>query len=215
MKLLHAGLLLLPLAGLAGRACADRTTYCCADDAGHQVCSDMLPPQCYNKPYREINSRAMTVRKVEPPLTTEQRAKRDAEMEKKKEAERLAMEQKRKDTALLASYASEADIAYTRDRALAPHRDAIKELKARMDTARQRQKSLAKEAEFYQKKPMPPELQASIRDNESDQKAVQSLIESRLKEMATINARYDEDLRRYRELTNKSGMGYSAVAAPH
>lgn len=214
MKVRRLGLMALLPAALAGPAIAERLTYCCTDDAGHQVCSDMLPPQCYNKSYRELNSRGMTVRKVEPPLSAEQRARREADLEKKKEADKLAMEQKRKDTALLASYASEKDINYVRERSLNPHRDAIKELQGRLDAAQKKQKTLAREAEFYQKKAMPADLQAAIRDNESDQKALQSLIENRQKEIASVNARYDEDLKRYQELTNRSGMGYSSVA-PH
>jgi hypothetical protein len=193
----------LPTLAMAG----GRLTYCCKDDAGHQVCSDMLPPQCYNKAYREVNSRGMTVRTVDAPLSPEQRARIEAEKLRKKEEDRLALEQRRKDSALLATYASEADIAGSRERALNVHRDAIREAQERLGAAAKKQKALAREAEFYQKQPIPPELRNSIKDNEAEQKSAQLLIESRQKEMLGVNSRYDTDLGRFRELNSKSRLG--------
>ncbi|MDD5295371.1 MAG: hypothetical protein PHU46_00530 [Rhodocyclaceae bacterium] len=191
---------------------ADRVTYCCKDDSGHQVCSDMLPPQCYNKAYREINNRGMTVRNVEPPPSPEQRAAREAEQKRKKAEEQAALEQRRKDSALLATYPGESDIAASRERALNLHRDAIRDSQARLEAAKKKQQSLAREAEFYLKKPMPQELRNSIKDNEAEQKSLQLLIENRQKEMAAVNARFDADLTRFRELNNRSGLGYTTVS---
>lgn len=204
---------LLLAAGLPSLAgAAERITYCCKDDAGRQVCSDVLPPQCYNKAYREINSRGMTVRTVEPPPTAEQRARREAELKRKKEEEQAALVQKRKDAALLATYPNEEDIAASRERALNLHRDAIKENRARLEAADKKHQDLSREAEFYQKKPMPQELRNAIKDNEAEQKSLQLLIENREKEMAAVNLRFDTELKRFRELTNKSGLGYTTVS---
>jgi hypothetical protein len=197
----------LPTLALAG----ERLTYCCKDDAGHQVCSDMLPPQCYNKAYREMNSRGMTVRNVEAPLSPEQRARVEAEKKRKQEEDRLALEQRRKDSALLATYSTEADIAASRERALNVHRDAIRDAQARLDAALKKRKVLVAESEFYLKKPMPLELASSIKDNEADQKSLQLLIENRQKEMLAVNNRYDADLKRFRELNSKSGVGHTAA----
>jgi hypothetical protein len=198
----------LPTLAMAG----ERLTYCCKDDGGHQVCSDMLPPQCYNKAYREINSRGMTVRNVDAPLNAEQRARAEAEKQRKQEEERVALAQHRKDSALLATYATEADIAASRERALNVHKDAIREAQARLDAAVKKHQALAREAEFYQKKPMPLELRNSIKDNEEEQMSQQLLIENRQKEISLVNARFDTDLKRFRELNNKSGLGYGTVS---
>ena len=198
----------LPTLAMAG----ERLTYCCKDDAGHQICSDVLPPQCYSKAYREINSRGMTVRNVDPPLSAAQRARVEAEKQRKQEEDRAALAQHRKDSALLATYSSEADIASSRERALNVHKDAIRDAQARLDATVKKQQALAREAEFYLKKPLPPELKNTIKDNEAEQKSLQLLIENRQKEMVAVNSRYDGDLKRFKELTNKSGQGYMTVS---
>jgi hypothetical protein len=197
----------LPTLAMAG----ERLTYCCKDDAGHQICSDMLPPQCYNKAYRETNSRGMTVRNVDAPLSPEQRARVEAEKKRKQEEERVALAQHRKDSALLATYSTEADIAASRERALNVHKDAIREAQVRLDATLKKRQSLARESEFYLKKPMPLELKSSIKDNEAEQKSLQLLIENRQKEMTVVHARFDDDQKRFRELNSKSGVGYTTV----
>ena len=108
---------ILPLLCLALPAAAAKT-YCCADEKGSQACGDQLPPQCYGRAYREVSESGITLRQVEAPLTAEQRALREAQARHKMEEERIALEEKRKNQALLDTYASEADIDVMRDRTL-------------------------------------------------------------------------------------------------
>ena len=73
------------------------------------------------------------------------------------------------------------------------------------------QKLLASEAEFFQKKPMPMQLKLDIQNNQAEMKAHGDLLDAKRKETASINAKYDEDKRRYLEL---SKAGTVATAAP-
>ena len=86
---------------------------------------------------------------------------------------------------------------------------AIREIENRIAGAEKRKKELASEKEFYVKKPMPPKLQADIKNNEVQIRNQRGLLEAKKKQAAEINAKYDEDSRRYLELT-----GGAAPSAP-
>lgn len=210
-----SALLLLVAAMLPLPATAQgRKTYCCTDANGRQACSDVLPQQCYGRAYREINAQGVTIRRVDAPLTAEQRAARDAEARKAKEEEARRMEQDRRNRALLATYTSEQDIDLTRDRAVADIRKSIKATQEKQaELAKQKQK-LDAEAEFYRKSPMPPQLQAQIRDNDTEMKVHQAAIDDRHKEIEAVKARYESEKLRYRELTQKKTVGKPEPAAP-
>ena len=200
---------LLPLAAAAQR----RVTYCCTGDNGRQVCSDLLPKECYGKAYREISSRGITIRHVDAPLTAEQRAQREAEIRKAEEEAARRREEERRNRALLATYASEQEIDQARERAIADVRKTIQSHEDKLaELARQKQK-LDDEAEFYKKKTLPPPLQAQIRDNDAEMKTQQQAIEAKQKEIEILKTRYEAEKLRYRELTQKKTAGSPPAAA--
>ena len=55
--------------------------------------------------------------------------------------------------------------------------------------------------EFYANKPLPRKLQDDIKDNEIDLKSSRTRWRRRRRNSSEINAKYDEDKRRYLELT--------------
>ena len=59
---------------------------------------------------------------------------------------------------------------------------------------------------------MPAKLQQDIKNNELELKNQQELLGVKKKELDSINAKYDEDRRRYIELTK--GRSGAAAAAP-
>lgn len=194
---------------------AGGNTFCCNDDSGRQVCSDILPPQCYGRAYREINERGITTRRIEAPLTAEQRAQREAEQRRKREEDRLAQEQRRKDLALLQTYSTVQDIDIFRVRTIKDLERSIADTRERQEELRAKQKTLLEEAEFYKKKPMPAELRNAIKNNEAEIQTLQNLIDLRNRDIEAANARYDEDKRRYIEITrDKSGSPRAQVTTP-
>lgn len=212
---LGSALMLLAAAALPAPAAAQgRMAYCCTDDSGRQVCSDVLPKQCYGRAYREINPQGVTVRRIDAPLTAEQRAMKDAEAKKAKDEEFKRLEQDRKNRALLATYATEQDIDYARDRTVADIQKAIKVLQDKQAELAKQKLKLDSEAEFYKKNPMPPQLQSQMRDNDAEMKAQQAAIEGRQKEIEAVKARYEDEKLRYRELTKKQTVGKNGPADP-
>ena len=177
------------------------TLFCCADTSGKQVCGDLLPQACYGRAYRELGDNGRTLRNVEAPLTAEQREARTAEEEQRKVEAAALKEQQRKDQALLNTYASEKDIEAMRLRAQEDVRKSIKDAEEQIAAIRVRRKKFEDEAEFYKKKASPPEVKKGLRDTDFEIQAQQSVIESKQKELDIIRAKYDEDLKRLRELS--------------
>lgn len=202
------------MAAPQGRSTAPqgRITYCCTDDNGKQTCSDVLPQQCYGKAYREIDSRGITVRRVDAPLNAEQRAAKEAADKKAKEEEQKRLEQDRKNRALLATYTTEEDIDRARDRAVADIENSIRGMQEKQAELVKRKEQLDGEAEFYKKKALPPQLQSQVRVNEAEMKSQQAAIDGRKKEIELVKVRYAEEKARYRELTQKKSTDRGAAA---
>jgi len=178
-----------------------RLMYKCKDGKGKTYYTQTPPPECLGKEMDELSTQGVVVRKREAALTAEQLAAREAEQKRKKEEEALAKEEGRKNQALLNTYSSEKDIEDSRQRALKQAGAGTKEVEKRIEEAKKRAQKLAAEKEFYAKKPMPKKLQDDIRNNEIDLKGQQDTLAAKAKELGEINAKYDEDKRRYLELT--------------
>lgn len=186
---------------------AGRVIYCCADGHGKQVCSDVLPQQCYGKAYREITSQGTTVRRVDAPLTAEERVIKEAADKKTREEDLRRLEQDRKDRALLATYASEKDIDETRDRAIKDVMKSIKFSQDKLDELTEQQKKLDSEAEFYKKNRVPAELKSRIQTNQAAIKDQRGDIDQQTREIGTAKQRYEGEKQRYRELVRRAMAG--------
>ncbi len=182
-------------------ASAQQAVYKCKDGKGKTYYTQTPPAECLGKEMDELSKQGRVVKKREAALTPEQIAAREAEEKRKKEEEERAKEEKRKNQALLNTYSSEKDIEDGRQRALRQAAEATKEIEKRIEEAQKRAQKLAAEKEFYVKKPMPKKLQDDIKNNEIDLKGQQDAMAAKKKELGDINAKYDEDKRRYLELT--------------
>jgi hypothetical protein len=174
--------------------------YKCTDAKGKTYYTQTPPKECQGITTQEL-SRQGTVTKQHEVLTPEQMAAREAERKKKAEQDRIAGEERRKNTALLNTYASEKDIEEARARALKQAQDQIVATEKNISEAEKRRQAFEKEKEFYVKKQLPQKLQSDIQNNEITIKNQRELLDAKKKEIGSINARYDDDKRRYVELT--------------
>lgn len=186
-------------------------SYRCVTKAGRKYYGSTIPPQCTGELVEALSAQGTLLFRIEPPLTPEQRAAKQAEEQKAAEAEAARREaqkqtevQARRDRALLQTYTNEEDIERVRQRALASNREAAAQVEARIAQLRQRQAQLAKQAEKYKDaSEMPPKFEQDVKAVDYDLSLQERLLESRKREAADINARYDEERRKYRELTGK------------
>jgi hypothetical protein len=204
-------ILAILLALAAVPASAQQRMYKCKDDKGKTYYTQTPPAECQGKEMDELSRQGRVVKKREAALTPEQLAAREAEEKRKKDEELAAKEEKRKNQALLNTYSSEQDIEDSRQRALKHAEAGTTEVEKRIEEAQKRAQKLAAEKEFYTKKPMPKKLQDDIKNNEIDIKGQQDTLAAKKKELGEINAKYDEDKRRYLELT---GAKPKAAASP-
>jgi Domain of unknown function (DUF4124) len=209
VNILVAGILLALAAALA---CAQQRMFKCKDGKGRTYYTQVPPTECLGKEVEELSKQGTVVKRREAARTPEQLAAREAEEKRKKEEELAANEEKRKNQALLNTYSSEKDIEDSRQRALTQVEQATKEVDKRIAEAQKRARDLAAEKEFYAKKPMPKKLQDDIKNIEIDIKTQQEALVAKKRELGEINAKYDQDKRRYMELT--AGAKPKAEAAP-
>lgn len=189
---------------LANSAQAASEFYCCQDPAsGRRVCSDTLPEQCRGRAYRILDSGGNIVKEIGAPLTPEQKAEQALENKRRKQLEEAGREQRRRDQALLDTYATPEDIDLAQKKAEADVNTAILAAIGRIDAAQVKRKKLADEAEFYKKKTLPPELDRNLRAIDHEIRLQQELLDLKKKEFDTIKAKYDADRKRYFELTRR------------
>lgn len=200
-KLLSASLLLL----LAGPLWAAGESYCCQDPAtSRRVCADTLPDQCRGRAYKVFDAAGNVQKEVGQPLSAEQKAEQIAEKRQQAKLEEASREQRRKDQALLDTYATPQDIDISQRNAEADVNQAIAAAQAQIDIARKKRKKAEGEAEFYRKKSLPPELDKELRTLDNEIKVQQDLLNVKKQDFITIRTKYDADRKRYLELTGKS-----------
>lgn len=179
---------------------AQTSLYSCTTASGKNITADLPPPECHNRPIRELRPDGSTRRVIEPPLTPEQRAARDAEERRKLDEQERRRQQMRKDVALLETYGDEADIEDARVRALATREAVIERAHKRMDDLKAERKKLDDEKEFYAKRDMPEKLKRSFAGNAEAVEAQKKVIADAEAEKARVNARFDGEVKRFREL---------------
>jgi hypothetical protein len=205
--------LLLCAAAAAAPAAAQKLYKYTDPVTGKTVYTDKLPADVAGKANEQLSPQGTVMKRNEAALTPEQIAAREAERKRKLEGELAAKEEKRKNDALLNTYPSERDIDEARARALKANEDALKEAEQKLAEAQKRKQALAAEAEFYKKRSMPGHLKQDIQTNEMELRSQAEVLEKKKKESDAINARYDEDLRRYRGLAKAGTTGGAPVAA--
>lgn len=186
-------------------------SYRCVTKAGRKYYGFTVPPQCQGELIEALSAQGIVLFRIDPPLTEEQKAARAEEERKaaeveaaRREEQRKAEVQARRDRALLQTYADETDIERVRQRALADNRAAATQVENSIEQLKARQAKLAKESAKYTTSDMPAQLLRDVRAVSYDLTLQEQLLQTRKKEAAEINARYDEEKRKYLELTGKS-----------
>ncbi|MGH8709579.1 MAG: hypothetical protein ACREVD_16155 [Burkholderiales bacterium] len=183
-------------------------SYRCVTKEGRKYYGSTIPPQCTGELVEALSAQSTVLFRIEPPLTPEQRAAKEAREQKaaeaeaaRKETQKAAEVQARRDRALLQTYSDESDIERVRSRALASNREAAAQVEARIAQLKNRQALLEKQAETHKDSGAVAEkLQQDLKAAAYDLSLQEQLLESRQREAAEINARYDEEKRKYREL---------------
>lgn len=198
-----AALLMTPLAAQAQR---EQYTYRCTGKDGKKYYGQTIPQACLGMPLELINKQGFVVKRIDPEGDEKARLAKEEEAQKKRDLEAAQKDAQRRSRALLATYQSEKDIEDSRARALTENKKQIEEVEGRIAEIKKRKERSEKELELFKttgKGTPPARLKEEINIAELDLKAQQSVLSSRKKDAELINARYDEDRRRYKEATGR------------
>jgi len=187
---------------------AAQAAFRCVDEKGVTHIGDTPPAGCAKVPMYEISRTGTVLRKIDPTPTPEELKKKLEEQARIREEEKLRSEQKRRDWALLSTYASERDIDMSRDTSIEPVNGRIRSARERIVAVEKRQQELEDEMEFYKAgkskstkvREAPPQLVADLERNRAEHAALAKSIAGYEREIVELKAKFDVDKRRWSAL---------------
>ncbi|MGN6513418.1 MAG: hypothetical protein ACTHKZ_07590 [Lysobacteraceae bacterium] len=217
-RALTAGLLLASATAVHAQAApGNGKKLYCWNENGHKVCGDALPASATGNARVEFNAaNGRQTGEVGRALTAEERAAADVAAEQAQAAADAEAARKRRDLAMVESYASEADLRRAYGERIALLDDALKASRLGEDNLRRTLTSLLEEAGDLElaSKPVPPMLLDNIRTQHAElQKQLRILAQQQLDRTGL-----DDDLRdavvRYRALRQPDAAASAPAAAP-
>ena len=173
-------------------------TYRCAGPDGKKYYGSAMPMQCAGRLVEVLNDRGMVVKRIDPEAEERARAAK-LEQAKNPEVSVAARDEERRNRALLATYTSVKDIEDARGRALRDNSTQAGRYEQRIKELQQRRARYEKELETYKKdgKGSSQTINDNIKNVELEIAAQDELLNSKRSEVTAINAKYDEDKKRY------------------
>ncbi|MQR00528.1 DUF4124 domain-containing protein [Glaciimonas sp. GS1] len=187
--------------------------YSCKDAGGRTISSDRPMPECDHSDVQLLSKSGIVKGDIPAPLNAEQKRQKQIQDAKRQAAADAIEQQRQQDRALLARYHNEDDIAISRRYYLALSQDYITRDKGLIEDAKKQLESDRLESEFYKKKKvLPAALRNSIDEANRAIANAKSSIADHQADAVKINLKFDDMLKRYRELTQGQG-GMETVAA--
>lgn len=203
MKMNKPKLLIALIAGLAFSLPVSAKMYKWVDDRGTTHYGETIPPEYANKSNIEMD-KGRTVKKTDILTPEERRAKETADVKKRADDEAL-LDQKRHDKALINTYSNEQEIDLARSRNLQQVEARISSISSQLKMTNESLLGLQKEADARTKagRKVPPSLQEDIVESQARLEKLKQDLEKTRTEKTAVEARYDADKARYKELTGK------------
>ena len=192
------------IAGIAFSFPVAAKMYKWVDDKGTTHYGETIPPEYANKDRSELGKSGRVIEKKEVLTPEERRANEQAGI-KKRADEEAALEQKRRDKALVNTYSNEKEIDLARNRNLQQVEARIDSINSQLKMANNNLLAFQKEADALAKagKKIHPSLQEDLHESQVRLLKLQQDLEKAKAEKAALDARYDADKARYKELTGK------------
>jgi Domain of unknown function (DUF4124) len=173
------------------------------DENGVTHYGQTIPPEYQDQGAEELNRSGVTVRRIDPASTPEERRASEEKAERQREEQKRLAEQRRRDRALMNTYATASEIDAARDRNLALPIQALRNLEPRIKKARTRLTNLEAQRDELTKagKPVSDYLLEDIEGQKREVEALRTDMDRHSAQIATIRTRYDADRKRFIELT--------------
>ena len=157
-----------------------------------------------------LDTQGRPVSRIEGAATPEQARAREAEEERRRAAAREEEAEARRNRAILSSYTTEAEIDLARARAAATVQSQLESAQAYVAQLGKRKQDIDARKARLGDKPIPPQLEADSAAIDAEVAKNRDLVAQKQRELAAVNARYDADKRRWRELKAQDASGPQA-----
>jgi len=178
---------------------AQSFTYRCTAKDGKKYYGSAIPSQCIGSPVEVLNQRGMVVKKIDQAAEDKARADKAAAAASGKVEQSIAeRDEERRNRALLATYTSVKDIEDARARALRENATQAGRFEQRIKDLQTRRTRYEKELDTYKKAGKASStVDDNIKNVDLEIAAQEELLKSKKNELPAINAKYDEDKKRY------------------
>lgn len=176
--------------------------YTCIDGKGRRLTADRPITECADREQRVLNPSGTLKTKLTPELTVHERAELDIKEKAKEEEQARLNEEKRRDRALMVRYPKKAVHDSERTEALTKIKLVRHTAQVRVEDLQHQQNTLRQEMEFYKKdsSKVPPSLQRQVEEITQNLASQARFIAEQDGEIKRINARFDEELVRLKQL---------------
>lgn len=202
---------LLALGGLTSASAQANTPniYTCVDSNGRRITSDRPIVECLDREQRQLSSSGLVRRVLPPSYTAEERAQMEAVRKQEDEQRARIAEEKRRDRALLSRYPTQASHDKERAETLRLVDEVLKTVAKHEQALEKQRKEIDTEMEFYRRDPdkAPSWLRRKLEDNQQQALAQKRFVEEQMQEKKRINARFDEELVKLRQLWSGISAG--------
>jgi len=170
------------------------------DDQGIVHYSDQMPADAVNKGGAVFDKQGRQVKKIDATLTPAQAKAKEAEDERQRLIAKAQEDKSRRDIALTHSYTSEEEIDFARSRALLAVDSQLKAAETYIADLTKRQQELRKDKLAYGTKPVPATLDNELTGLDEELARQDKVLALRRAEISAINAKYESDKQRWREI---------------
>ena len=191
--------------------------YTCTDASGKRLTSDRPIVDCIDRDQRVLNADGSVKQTITRTLTAEERAEKEAREREASSQHVTRQDAVRRDRNLMIRFPNSSAHQKAREVALDDVRKAMKTSEARLALLATERKPLIDETEFYVGKPLPAKLKRLIDANDASTEAQRTLIQDQRFELDRINALYDTELERLKQLwagAQPGSVGVSQGVAP-
>ena len=203
------------LLGGGGAAHAQSRMYTCVDAKGNTIVRDRPIVECLDREQKQLGNTGIVRNTLPPSYTADERAKVEAQRTAEEEQRSRVQEERRRERALMIRYPSQSVHDKERAEALAQVDEVIGAVHKRELALVTQRKDINTELEFYQGdvNKAPSWLKRKLEDNEKQMGVQKRFLEEQVQEKQRINARFDEELAKLRQLWVAAGGSRTGVSA--
>jgi chromosome segregation ATPase len=184
------------------------------DDQGIVHYSDQMPADAVNKGGVMMDKQGRQIKKIDATLTPAQAKLKEAEDERQRQIAKVQEDKMRRDVALTHSYTSEEEIEFARSRALQAIESQLKSAETYIADLMRRQQELKKEKIAYGTNPVPRTLDNELSGLDEELVRQDKVLAQRRAEIGAINAKYESDKMRWREIRTDQKPAAAASNTP-